>query len=436
MKYKEKIFVGFMFVMIILATLIECIDISKDKTDEKTNGEYSEASEENLITENYVDSDDIILDDSIDSGTLLDETDIDEVIAVENKIDLRAFTGIAYDTADAIREEKIDAIIASMTVEEKVGQMFFIKNDGRFKENLLETIPAGGIILFAGDIKGLSRNLFTEKIQKFQAASAYPLFIGTDEEGGIVNRVSVYSTYAMYPFKSSKDLYNQGGFDAIREDTIEKSDLLLSIGINVNFAPVCDVAPNKTDYMYSRSFSGDPNETAEYIDLVVSIMNEKKIGSVMKHFPGYGSNGDTHKAEVKDERPLDDFKNCDFLPFESGIKAGGDCILVSHNIVTCMDAELPASISPTVHRVIREGLGFNGVIITDDLMMSGVEQYASREELAIMAVEAGNDMLLSTYYEEQYNAVLDAVKNGDISINRIEQSVRRIIRWKMKLGLM
>ena len=155
----------------------------------------------------------------------------------------------------------------------------------------------------------------------------------------------------------------------------------------------------------------------------------------MKHFPGYGSNGDTHTCIVRDYRDYDSFVNGDFLPFIEGINQGADCVLVSHNIVECIDSEMPASLSGKVIGILRNDLEFDGVIITDDLMMDGVSDYFSEGESAVMAIIAGNDMILSTDYSLQYESVLAAVYDGRITEERIDESVTRILLWKYELGL-
>lgn len=333
-------------------------------------------------------------------------------------------------------DKEINEKIQSMTIEEKVGQLFFIKNDNRFDESVLEEYPVGGIILFSSDFQGESPESLTKEIAAFQEKSDIPLLIGVDEEGGSVIRLSKYSALADYAFSSPRALYNSGGFDAIREDTKVKSELLLSYGINVNFAPVCDISLNRGEFMYLRSFGGSAEDTAEYVSIVVEVMNDCGMGCVLKHFPGYGNNADTHKSIVYDSRPYEVFENEDFLPFISGINSGAECILISHNIIECMDSGNPASISPYIHEMLRQEFKFDGVIITDDLMMGGVSKFVSEEESAVVAILAGNDMLLSTNYQLQYNSVLEAVKNGEITEERIDESVRRILRWKYMLGIM
>jgi beta-N-acetylhexosaminidase len=187
--------------------------------------------------------------------------------------------------------------------------------------------------------------------------------------------------------------------------------------------------------MYLRSLGESADITAEYISRIVDIMNDENIGEVLKHFPGYGNNGDTHSNIVYDTRSYDEIKNNDLKPFQAGIDAGADCILVSHNIVESIDDSLPASLSSKVHDILRNDMGFSGVAITDDLSMDGVLEFMDNDEAAVQAIIAGNDMIIATYYEDQYDAVLYAVKNGTISQERLNEAVTRILRWKQQLGL-
>lgn len=333
-------------------------------------------------------------------------------------------------------EKKIDDILQDMTIEEKVGQLFFIKNDGRFDGSIFDKYPVGGVILFKGDFSGETEESVKANIANLQDNSKIPLLIGVDEEGGSVVRLSCYSHLAPEQFKSPRDLYFVEGFEAIRQDTIAKSELLLSYGINVNFAPVCDIPDSQMDFIYGRTVSEDLDVTISYVGMTVDTMESVGMGSVLKHFPGYGNNGDTHNGIVKDSRSRTEFEETDLIPFKAGIEAGAWCVLVSHVVVECMDPAYPASLSPEVHRILREDIGYNGVIITDDLMMGGVSEVFSEGEAAVQAVLAGNDMLLSTNYEVQYAAVLKAVKSGEITEEQINESVRRVLRWKYTLGLL
>ena len=160
------------------------------------------------------------------------------------------------------------------------------------------------------------------------------------------------------------------------------------------------------------------------------------IGSVLKHFPGYGSNRDTHTGIAVDQRPLEQFRQSDFLPFQAGIDAGAGGVLVSHNIVTCLDPELPASLSPASYQVLREELGFEGVAMTDDLDMDAVQKYVEEGTAPVMALQAGADLVLTSDPQGGIPSVLEAVETGALTWDRLDQSVLRVLRWKLQLGLL
>ena len=326
--------------------------------------------------------------------------------------------------------------VNNLPLEAQVAQMFFARCPETDAAALAGQYDIGGYILFARDFDGQTRDSVTQTIQSYQDAAATPMLIGVDEEGGTVVRISSNPNLRAAPFHSPQSLYNEGGFTLITSDTKEKDELLASLGVNVNFAPVCDVSTNPADFINARAFGQDAAQTSEYVRTVVSQMVADGTGMVLKHFPGYGSNVDTHSGIAIDERPLDSFRESDFLPFEAGIAAGAQSILVSHNVVNCMDSELPASLSPAVHDILRTELGFDGVIMTDDLIMEAITDYTGGENAAVLAVQAGNDMLVSSDFVTQYNAVLAAVQDGTISEDRIRESAVRVIRWKLDLGLM
>lgn len=322
-----------------------------------------------------------------------------------------------------------------MTIDEKVGQMFIVRVPTENAVEDVNTYHIGGYIMFGRDFTGKTKEQIVQTINGWQANAKIPLLIGVDEEGGIVNRVSTNRNLRAVPFWSPQALYAEGGFDLIRSDAKEKAELLHSLGINLNFAPVSDVSQNPNDFIYSRSFGKDGAATAEYVRNVVEVMQEQKMGSVLKHFPGYGNNTDTHTGIAYDNRPYDTFTSSDFLPFQAGIDAGANMVLVSHNVVNAIDSQSPASLSSRAHKILRNDLGFNGVIITDDLVMDGVRNFAGDAEVAVRAVEAGNDMLCCTNFWEQIPAVINAVNSGQINEERINESVLRILQLKISLGI-
>ena len=339
------------------------------------------------------------------------------------------------------RQEAIDSILSGMTLEEKVGQMFFVRCPDVQAAEKVSEYHLGGYLLFGRDFQTstgdwLTAEAFTANVAAYQTAAEIPLLIGVDEEGGTVARATRNPNLFSAKRQSPQAVYAQGGMEAVLEDTRQVNQGLLSYGINVNFAPVADVSTDSSDFIYDRSFGQDAAATADYVSQVVTEMDTVGIGSVLKHFPGYGSNTDTHTGVAIDERPWETFVNEDFLPFQAGIDAGADCVLVSHNVVTCMDDTLPASLSPEVHQVLREELGFTGVVLTDDLAMDAVEAYAEDGSVAVLAVLAGNDMIVTTDFTTQIPQVIAAVEDGTIDESLIDQAVSRVLGWKYDLGLL
>ena len=333
-------------------------------------------------------------------------------------------------------EDKLDKLLGSMTIEEKVGQMFLVRCPDVDAAQYITDYHLGGFILFGRDFAEKTTEQVSHDIQSYQKSSVkVPMLIAVDEEGGDVVRVSDNPNLYSEAFPSPKTVFENGGWEAVDATENEKAQLLLSLGVNVNMAPVCDVTVNEDSFMYSRSFSGDVDEVNTFVTKTVNICKEKRLGTVLKHFPGYGDNDDTHEGVAVDFRTLDSFRKTDFLPFKAGIEAGADCVLVSHNLVVCMDDDKPASLSPKVHEILRHELDFNGVIITDDLAMEGVAHYADEGSVAVEAVKCGNDLLCCSDVETQYPAVLAAVQSGEITEEQVDLSVRRVLQWKRHLGL-
>ena len=331
---------------------------------------------------------------------------------------------------------KAQAILDTMSLEDKVGQMFLVRCPETDGAGQAGTWHPGGYILFGRDFENKTKDQVIADISGYQSASTVPMFIAVDEEGGTVNRVSTNKELRLYPFWSPQELFAEGGLELIAGDTLEKSLLLKSLGINMNLAPVCDVSTDSSDFIYRRAFGQDASGTAEYVKTVVKTMNENKIASALKHFPGYGSNSDTHTGIAQDTRSYETFTGSDFLPFIAGIQENATAVLVSHTIVQSMDANAPASLSAAVHDILRNELGFNGIIMTDDLSMEAITQsIGSSADAAVAAVLAGNDLLCTTDYEQQIPAVIDAVNAGAISEARVNQSVLRILASKLELGI-
>ena len=332
-----------------------------------------------------------------------------------------------YETAEKIMQD--------MSIEEKVGQMFLVRYpDSGVIEQIKNETP-GGYILFGKDFDNETKESILEELTEEQEASKIGLIFGVDEEGGTVVRVSSHKAFRNSKFKSPQEIWKQGQLPAILEDSKEKSELLKSIGLNMNLAPVVDVPTKSSSFIYDRSYGRGAEKTATYTSELIKTMNEDNMISVMKHFPGYGDNEDTHTGIAVDERPYSTFETTDFLPFKSGIEAGGPCILVSHNIVKSMDENKPASLSENVHKILREDLNFSGIAMTDDLAMDAVKSYVENGEAAVQAVLAGNDMIISSDFVPQKQEILKAIQEKKINEDIINKAVRRIISMKIAYGI-
>ena len=326
-------------------------------------------------------------------------------------------------------------IMDGMSIEEKVGQMFLARCPEYDGAEEAARLHLGGYVLFDRDFAYYSFDGAKARIASYQQAANLPMFMAVDEEGGEVVRISCYPAYRYERFASPQEVYAAGGLDALSADAREKAALLLSLGVNVDLAPVADVSTSPYDFIYSRSLGQDAETTAHAVAAIVKGLEQVGVSACLKHFPGYGDNGDTHSGVETDYREAGVFYEQDLLPFRAGCDAGADFVLVSHNIVAAFDPELPSSLSPAVHSLLRDELGYDGLIITDDLAMEGVAGLYGVDETAVLAVLAGNDMLLSSDPEEQIDAVLQAVEAGRVSQELIDSAVERILRTKIKAGL-
>ena len=326
-------------------------------------------------------------------------------------------------------------VVDKMTTEEKVAQLFLVRyayNDTEYLSNF----NPGGYILFARDFENHTKESMRSELDKVNSMNKYPLIFGVDEEGGYVTRVSKFTEFRSEKFKAPKEYYLEGGYELLKSIEHEKAELLKEIGLNLNLAPVADVSTNENDFIYSRAFGSGATETADFIRNMVKYAKDSKINSCLKHFPGYGNNVDTHDGIAIDERPYEQFKNEDFIPFEAGIKENVPSILVAHNLVKCMDPEYPASLSKKVINELRNTLNFTGIIITDDLAMDAVKAYVDDGKAATLAINAGNDMIITSDFVSMYKEVLKSIEDKNISMDTINKAVIRVISWKYYSGIM
>ena len=332
---------------------------------------------------------------------------------------------------------KARQIISEMSLEQKVGQIFFPRYDKSTSIIEITNNFPGGYILFANNLKDHTMEQIQEELKNIQKISKIPLGLGVDEEGGKVNRVSLY--FRNQPFPSPQSLYNIGGINKILEIEKEKRDLLRKIGLNLNLAPVADISFNKSDYIFDRTLGRNAIETSYYIKSEIEEANkDNKFTQCLKHFPGYGNNTDTHAGLAVDTRDYETFEKNDFLPFKSGIDSNVSMILISHNIVNCIDKKYPASVSLNMHNILKEKLGFSGLMVTDSLSMGAIGEWEkiNKVSAAVLAVNSGNNVIITSEFQRHYKEVFEGVKNGDIDLKVLENAAMKVVAWKMAVGIM
>ncbi|MFD2305406.1 glycoside hydrolase family 3 protein [Enterococcus termitis] len=339
------------------------------------------------------------------------------------------------EPAAKTQKELLHSMIESMSLEEKVGQLFLARVPVEGQIESIQTNHLGGYLLFGRDVEMETPETLKEKIAAYQAASKVPLFIASDEEGGTVSRLSLGANLVPKPFQSPQEIYRESGLAGIRKDVQQKAAIFHEYGIQGGLFPDADVATDPEAFIYERTLGLDAQKTSEYIKETVTELKQQKIASTLKHFPGYGNNRDSHVEIVYDSRSIEELRSNDFLPFQAGIAAGADSVLVSHTIVTSIDEAMPASISKPVHDLLRNELGFQGVIMTDDMDMAGLANFISQEEAGLAALQAGNDMILSSSFQEQIPFVVQAIKQGTYTEEAVDQSVYRVLKMKMDLGV-
>lgn len=323
--------------------------------------------------------------------------------------------------------------LKKMSQSEKISQILLVRYPEENQTEIIKKYQFGGYLFFAKDFKDKTKEDVIKMIANSNKVSKIPILTAVDEEGGIVVRVSHNKNLRSEAFPSPSELYKSGGFEKIKEDTIEKSNLLKSLGINLNLAPVVDVSTSPSDYMYKRSLQEDAKTTAKFSSIVIETSKESGVSYTLKHFPGYGNNIDTHSGSSIDTRTKEEIENNDILPFKSGIKSKAEAILFSHNIVTSMDKNNPASLSKTLHDYLRNDLNFSGVIITDDLDMGAVKNIENKNVISLLA---GNDLLISTDYEESIKEIRNAIDNNTLDQEMLDEHVLRVLAWKYYKGLL
>lgn len=348
-------------------------------------------------------------------------------------------------TEEELRAIRVQEILADMTLHEKVCQLFIVypealtgvspvvSADDAMQQALTDW-PVGGLLFDKKNMTDLQQ--VTDLLTTVQAMTKISLILTCDEEGGRVNRLmSTVGTTWVGPMLDYKD---DGPTTALENAKTIASDLL-SCGFNTDLAPVADVWSNPDNTVIGdRAYSDDFAQAAGLIAAAVEGFHAGGAACTLKHFPGHGNtSADSHYGAVYVDRTLDELRENELLPFQAGIDAGADAVMIGHLIVTDIDSE-PAPFSyQIVTELLREEMGFAGVVMTDGLQMQAMTDQYNSAEIARKAVQAGVDMLLCPLdLESAVTALEEAIKSGAITEDRLDESVQRILELKLCRGIL
>lgn len=342
-------------------------------------------------------------------------------------------------------DSQVDAIISQMSLEEKIYQLFIttpeqitgasqVTRAGETTKKALQKYPVAGLVYFKQNM--IYPEQLKNMIEDSQSYAKLGMFISVDEEGGDVARIAdTMQTYKLEPMYTYKDQGPKTAYDNAWAIAVR----IKEFGFNLNYAPVADVwtdPDNKT--IGTRAYSDDPQQAAELVGAAVNGFQEAGVMCTLKHFPGQGSvAADTHTGSAVSSKSIEELRTEEFLPFKAGINAGADFVMVSHVTVPSVD-NVPASLSNVfIEDILRDELGFEGVVITDAMNMQAISANYTSADAAVRAINAGADIILMPdNLQEAAKGINDALYDGRITYARLNESLRRILTAKENYGLL
>lgn len=341
-------------------------------------------------------------------------------------------------------------ILNSMTTEEKAAQIFFVTPEaitgvqtvtaaGDATKAALEKYPVGGLVYFSANLISpeQTRTMLANTWAYSQEVMKVPVYLGVDEEGGTVARVASNPAFSVTQYQGMRAIGDTGDPSQAYQAAQTISSYLKDLGFNMDFAPDADVITNPENKVIgNRSFGTDPQLVGDMVSAAVKGFRDRAMASCIKHFPGHGgTKGDTHEGYAYTDRTVEQMESAELLPFRSGIEAGVEFIMASHISAPNTPAgDTPASLSSyMLTDLLREQMGYQGLVITDAMNMGAISQQYSSAQAAVQAFQAGADMILMPEnFTEAYNGILQAVQSGQITQERLDTSVLRILETKLE----
>lgn len=363
------------------------------------------------------------------------------------------FSGTVAPPASSVPPETlppdpVEVYLEKLTLAQKVGQLFIAKPEQLYDGGMvtkvtdelkagLQQYPVGGVIFFAGNVVSPAQLLSLN--QQLQEASNIPLFISTDEEGGKVTRLARNDAFDLPKYENAAAVGSSGDPEDAWEMGSTIGGYLKKYGMNLDFAPVADVNTNpKNPIIGTRAFSSDPVIAGKMAAAFAQGLQEQGVAATFKHFPGHGDTAeDSHVGLAVNHKTKEELENCEWLPF--GGAENTDMVMVGHIALPQVTGNMiPATMSyEIVTGILKEELGFSGLVITDALDMGAITEQYSAGEAAISALQAGCDILLMPKdLEEAFDAVMDAIENGTLTVQWLDATVERILRFKQAHGIL
>jgi len=378
-------------------------------------------------------------------------TSVTDVPTVSTTATSRPTTTLASTTT---RLDPALMLLQDLTLREKAAQVLLLAFEGTTllpaTKALLTENPPGGLLLLARNVTGAEQLAsLTAALQNAAVAggSRVGLLVAADQEGGPVQRIR----YGVPSVPAARVLGQDSSPGEAARLAGETATSLLRLGVNMNLAPVADVVSDPQSFLYRRTYAGDPTLVADFVESVAAAYARAGLIAVVKHFPGHGSaGGNTHGEVVLSEATQTEFATTHLVPFKAAFATGVQCVMVSHLVVKAYDPDRPASLSDAVIQgLLREGLGFSGLVIADDLEMAGAAgsetgtaeaaQAGDIGAIAVSALEAGCDLLISTgtldRQKQMLDAIVAAVNDGRLSRQRLDQAVLHVLALKARYGL-
>lgn len=364
--------------------------------------------------------------------------------------------GTNSDTGSASQDtpgktDEVQRIVDAMSLEDKVAQLFLVKPEaivdigtataaGESTKQAIDKTPVGGFVYFSDNLQSEQQvQEMLSNVQKYSKdRTGLPAFLSVDEEGGTVARVAGSGRFDVTNVGNMSDIGASGDVQKAEQAGETIGTYLSELGFNLDFAPDADVLTNpENTVVKKRSFGSDPQVVSDMSLAVAQGLAQHQIHSVYKHFPGHGATeGDTHKGYAYTNKTLDELKQSELVPFAHAIENGAEFIMAAHiSVPNITNDDTPTSLSKTmITDVLREQMGYDGIVVTDAMNMGAVTEQYTSAQAAVKALQAGADIILMPEnFQEAYQGVLDAVKSGELTEQQIDTAVTRIVKVKVNM---